>query len=265
MGFYVNQILDEMNRGGFIHAEDSIEHENVKLITSVFKNNISSIVNFHIGDLDDIDGFKYIKELSCLPYKHCFFSFYLSNIKENRKDLKGIDVRVREDPPTTEIISFSRNESFWWLHGCAIAKHDMFDNGLEYGDSFPFEVVGNHLFDKYILEIIFGIKCFLTAMNCKNVSTVKNNPPVNLNKKREKKGKLPLFSYYTLELNGRNEKGKLQGGTHSSPRVHLRRGHPREYRPGKWTWVQPCVVGNKKMGIIHKDYKAGRKLAEAIN
>ena len=23
----------------------------------------------------------------------------------------------------------------------------------------------------------------------------------------------------------------------------------------KWTWVQPCIVGNKSAGIVHKDYR----------
>ncbi len=44
------------------------------------------------------------------------------------------------------------------------------------------------------------------------------------------------------------------GGTHASPRLHLRRGHPRQYAPGKYCWVQPCVVGNKAAGMVHKDY-----------
>jgi len=43
-------------------------------------------------------------------------------------------------------------------------------------------------------------------------------------------------------------------GTHASPALHLRRGHARQYSPGLYTWVQPCIVGNKKDGLVHKDY-----------
>lgn len=68
----------------------------------------------------------------------------------------------------------------------------------------------------------------------------------------------PLFSTWTLSINIPKERREsvALGCSHASPRVHLRRGHPREYRPGLWTWVQPCAVGAKENGMIHKDYRA---------
>ena len=44
------------------------------------------------------------------------------------------------------------------------------------------------------------------------------------------------------------------GGTHASPRVHLRRGHIRKIADGRTVWVQACVVGSKH-GMVLKDYK----------
>lgn len=104
------------------------------------------------------------------------------------------------------------------------------------------------------------IECFLTAMNCINVRRVKTVPDPKLQKARTKRGKKPLFSFWTLELQGRTEKGAPQGGTHAGPRLHLRRGHPRQFTPGSWTWVQPHMVGNKAAGMVHKDYAAGAGL-----
>lgn len=97
---------------------------------------------------------------------------------------------------------------------------------------------------------------FLSALNCTNVRRVEHIPPPKLQKARTKRGKVPLFSYWTLELDlgvSSTQSAPL-GGTHASPRVHLRRGHPRQYAPGQWTWVQPHAVGNKSLGMVHKDY-----------
>lgn len=108
--------------------------------------------------------------------------------------------------------------------------------------------------------LVTGVRRFVSIINCKNVHLMENSPPSKLQKKRAKKGKTPLFSYWTLHLRGRGENGEEMGGTHESPRVHLRRGHPRQYAPGKWTWVQPCVVGNPERGMVHKDYAASPDL-----
>lgn len=95
------------------------------------------------------------------------------------------------------------------------------------------------------------------VMACSNVRTRDHQPDAALNKKRAKAGKVPLVSYKTLEIavpNTRYEGGGPGGGTHASPRVHLRRGHIRKIADGKTVWVQACVVGSKH-GMVLKDYK----------
>jgi hypothetical protein len=112
-----------------------------------------------------------------------------------------------------------------------------------------------------------AIRTALCAMKCVNIERVEHKPDEKLQKAREKRGKKPLFSFWTLAItipnatDARNERG----GTHSSPRLHLRRGHPREYRPGLFCWVQPHAVGNKKLGIVHKDYAAQYRTAPVHN
>lgn len=103
-----------------------------------------------------------------------------------------------------------------------------------------------------------AVRAFCCAINCTNVLRREHQPEPKLQKARARRGKAPLFSYWTLELNGRGAlRTPDQGGAHASPRVHLRRGHPRQYAPGKWTWVQAHAVGNRAAGMVHKDYSAG--------
>ena len=107
------------------------------------------------------------------------------------------------------------------------------------------------------------VLCFLTALNCCNVRRVEHTPAIAINKKRERAGRPPLFSYWTLQLAPDvHEAVTSTGGTHASPRIHLRRGHiRRRHGSDKWWWVQPHVVGRKDLGMVHKDYDA-RQVAE---
>lgn len=134
---------------------------------------------------------------------------------------------------------------------------------------FHFEFEGERLF----LEQLGGFpapssdkdqigRCFWRVLNafyvigCSNVELTDNKPPAALNKKRAKAGKLPLFEYKTLVL--KVGKGSARsadgGGTHASPRVHLRRGHVRRIDATRRVWVQSCVVGSKH-GMVAKDYR----------
>jgi hypothetical protein len=96
----------------------------------------------------------------------------------------------------------------------------------------------------------------IAVLNCSNVKIIESKEKKLINKKRKAKGKLPLFTYKTLHIDT-SEQEKQEGekkGTHASPRVHLRRGHIRKLANEKTVWVQPCVVGDKTKGIVHKDY-----------
>lgn len=108
------------------------------------------------------------------------------------------------------------------------------------------------------MDLICILLRFLTALNCCNVRRTEHKPDTALQKARAKRGKQPLFSYWTLDidLDHAQTDRESMGGTHASPRLHLRRGHARQYAEGKYCWVQPHVVGNKKLGMVHKDYRA---------
>jgi len=103
---------------------------------------------------------------------------------------------------------------------------------------------------------------FLSFLSCKNIRTKTVIPEDKKNLKRVRAGKPPFNSYHVLEI----QSGKhVEGGNKQnlwSNRVHFCRGHIRTYtedKPlfGKITgniWCPPHARGNKKNGIVHKDY-----------
>lgn len=103
-------------------------------------------------------------------------------------------------------------------------------------------------------EIIAAVQA-CAAISCNNIIPRKIDANAALNKKRARSNRIPFSSYYILELtNERMAAGPNQGGTHSSPRQHLRRGHIRHLASGKTTWVNSAVIGSKAAGQVHKDY-----------
>lgn len=95
-----------------------------------------------------------------------------------------------------------------------------------------------------------------SVINCANVTTAEVSAPAALNKKRHENGKQPFFSYKVLQLSDeRREAGKdSAGGSHASPRMHLRRGHLRRLE-NKVVWVRPAMINaGAKTGAVLKDY-----------
>lgn len=101
-----------------------------------------------------------------------------------------------------------------------------------------------------------------SVINCANVTTGEVSAPAKLNKKRQKQGKQPFFSYKVLQLSEeRRETGRdSAGGSHASPRMHLRRGHLRRLE-SKVVWVRPAMVNaGSKAGVVLKDYAVQSKV-----
>lgn len=95
-----------------------------------------------------------------------------------------------------------------------------------------------------------------SVINCANVTTAEISAPTALNKKRQEKGKQPFFTYKVLQLSDeRRDVGKTgAGGSHASPRMHLRRGHLRRLE-SKVVWVRPAMVNaGANTGAVLKDY-----------
>jgi hypothetical protein len=102
--------------------------------------------------------------------------------------------------------------------------------------------------------------------NCKNVTTNKTVIDEKLRKKRREKGKLPIFKYYTLNINPIKQVLKTEGSSDSlgiKKALHICRGHFANYEEGKGLfgrlhgtyWVPMHVKGNSRYGEVKKDYK----------
>lgn len=95
------------------------------------------------------------------------------------------------------------------------------------------------------------------VLNCENVETADVEPSAKLNKARIASGKQPFFSYKVLTLSAERPGGRASadgaGGTHASPRMHLRRGHIRRLEH-KSVWVRAAIVGSAATGVAQKDY-----------
>ena len=136
----------------------------------------------------------------------------------------------------------------WWYFGSGLFRDPWsgFDQRPVSLDP-PIEALLNN--------IVGFFSCFLAILNCVNVRTEQVDAPAALNKKRIKSGKMPVYSYKVLVLRPSAAQRQDQGGTHESPRIHLRRGHIKHRRSGDFWW-QPHVVGDRKRGIVMKDYRA---------
>lgn len=100
-----------------------------------------------------------------------------------------------------------------------------------------------------------AIMSLVEVLACSNVKTENLAAPKLINSKRIGKGKVPFYEYkvLTLDLQQVNQLASNVGGTHASPKIHLRRGHIRRLAQ-KSIWVNAAVVGNKSQGVVIKNY-----------
>lgn len=114
----------------------------------------------------------------------------------------------------------------------------------------------------------YGVKVFRTAwrrlmglavLNEKAAAVAACTEYAILNAKRLRKGKRPFFEWTTVEIKPRAAAPESQGGTHASPKPHMRRGHVRRLKSGKVVAIKEMIVNKHKMpaeGFVFHDYKA---------
>ena len=128
----------------------------------------------------------------------------------------------------------------------------------EYEDS-----VCEQLFESSRFNLVF-VNTFLKLISCKNIGTEDHAPPLKLNKSRQKKGRVPIFSYKTLIIKPTGVKQQAQAAQGLwNNRIHLCRGHFKEFTEEKPLfgkvagryWWQPSVRGRNRNGVVVKDYK----------
>ena len=254
---HFHEILEGINNKlPYIQCTASFSDKDWNMMENDIKTYCSKAICFNMGDMSGLANLKSIRDICKLPFDTCWFE---SNFEHEKLGYTA-GCLVSRTPDYILIYLWRKKLGNWLLKNAM----QIYVNDLDYsGATTKVYAVDDVDYTLEIEEWLLAVQIFLTAMNCKNVEKVEHKPTPKLQKARLKKGKQPLFSYWTLELKPQNDSKNALGGTHASPRVHLRRGHPRQYKIGEWTWVQPCMVGNKKLGMVHKDYD-GSKLHKNI-
>ena len=107
----------------------------------------------------------------------------------------------------------------------------------------------------------------VAMMNCANITTVEHKAPGAFQKARAKSGKRPLVSYHTVKVDlgktPRHVAAEQLPGDGTTPRLHKKRGHIKDYRGGKglfgrykgvWYWG-PSLAGSEDEGVVVSDYE----------
>jgi len=117
--------------------------------------------------------------------------------------------------------------------------------GLQFADDFET--------DSLLAEPAVALLSLLNALACANVRIERSEPKKNA----KIKGALPFDAYHVLvvDTHRRAPGGEGKGGSHRSPREHLRRGHIRRLQSGKRVWVNATIVAaGRGGGVVRKDY-----------
>lgn len=209
-----------------------------------------SAVCFDMGGCDDVPQLALIPDLMLMPYPVTWLEGATAD------GLLGILACEYDDGPlSVAIFNKKPGVPWYWIGVFDIVHEGHVDLRCQARARFSEDESWNAGALEYASRAA-GLLCrFIMALNCVNTKRVEHPAPKFMNQKRSAKGKQPLFSFWTLHLPGpAANDGPPIGGTHASPRLHLRRGHIRQYAPGKYTWVEACVVGNKHAGMVAKDY-----------
>jgi len=124
-----------------------------------------------------------------------------------------------------------------------------------YLDSASREIVisgpGDYPDEMFPREEVSSLMLLLNMLSCSNVKTERVTQ-----KQSSKRGALPFDSYRLLMIEQRlpDKAWASAGGSHRSPREHLRRGHIRRYENGLKIWVNASVVNLGAAGRVEKTY-----------
>lgn len=140
--------------------------------------------------------------------------------------------------------------------GCLVRKGRHIVNVLAVFEPFKVLKMDPDMYKRVMESIYYRVLNFLNALQCSNIHILET-PPKATFVHQNKKNTLPFDSYHILVIESKIDKTGLninRGGSHASPREHLRRGHVRRLQDGRHIWVNACVVNPGTKGKVIKDY-----------
>jgi hypothetical protein len=121
--------------------------------------------------------------------------------------------------------------------------------------------------DEAVFLGLLPVLMTISFMHCKNVTIQSTEPSAKLQKARERRGKLPLFTFKTLEIKPMVKILKEEGESDTKGlkhALHICRGHFKDFSQGLGLgrghahglyWWDSQVRGNREVGAVIKDYK----------
>ena len=247
--------------------------------TADFAEVISESQKFYVGDVCLLEKIPMANDIPRLPYPLCCFEFRESAITETENpagDLVGMTssffVVAEElgeyDKQYSDIVRtllfmplpMPNMQDRLWVN---VGHLHLYRNTGKYNcilNKNTIKIFNGIADESYLEESVYSatqwLFRFLSVLNCSNIEVTETAAPLALNKKRLAKRKVPIYSYKTLVVKGAQKRFlSAANGTHEAPRIHLRRGHIKRRKTGNFWW-EPCVVGDKKKGVVMKDYRA---------
>ena len=202
-----------------------------------------------------LKGISDITELR-LPYESIALEFVLTGI-----ELKKIVVHAIEREASLIIIVWGGVNDIWAPMGIGlIPKINFMRHNPDGSVEFAFKRI-DVTEEKYKkdMDVLAGCAAdtllnFLNALACSNVHTEK----LPSRKPSKTLGALPFDEYHVLTIDRPAGTGNGHaGGSHRSPREHLRRGHIRRLPTGSKIWVNAAVINAGAGGKIRKQYAMG--------
>lgn len=121
-------------------------------------------------------------------------------------------------------------------------------------DGYPIkdEAKIGHAFQQFQPDIISVVQC-CHALRAGARLDEQTEPSATRRWKFSKKG-VGGFTYHVLKLPDKAGGDAHAGGSHASPRFHVRRAHIRKLPTGALTFVRQCFVGDRERGVVEKHY-----------
>jgi len=244
--------LMESMRQGNINRVDILHPDLAYQYNTSLSEKGGGLKCFHIGSVEPLLDIEWELDKVFLPYQECWFEFSYTAGTGADKTI-GVMCYTLEDTSISGIVyDVSSNITPGVLGSWMSFKNEEFNK---------IYALPNHQdFGDMMLSYRNLIFTFLTLLNSNNVKRIRTDPPAALQRARSKRGKLPLHSYWTLNLTLAKEEVirevlSRQGIIgRNSPREHQRRAHERTLRSGRKVPVKQAKVGNKAIGTVDKDY-----------
>lgn len=231
------------DNGNLIEAQGSLYEFANKYICEFKLPYPSIVLEFSAPptNLKNHDGLKTADALVMLCWQTCDESIQITYVSREKSTKEWISDNIKIE------VQRPRNADDLNIFITTIHDDDDDIKNISHGNLFTLAI-----------ERIAALFKFLAALSCSNTIAADVPAPAALNRKRQAKGKTPFFSYKVLQIaagQSRSSQHTSAGGTHASPRAHLRRGHIRRLPTGQTTWVNACMVGQMARGMVAKDYR----------